>query len=49
MKFWNWGPITIWHSIESVAFFSKSLHPNVHMQAYRRGKAVKMFQDAFVK
>ena len=23
MKFWNWGPTTIWHIIESVAFFFK--------------------------
>ena len=30
MKFWNWGPTTIWHNIECVAFyFSKSLYPNV--------------------
>ena len=27
MKFWNWGPTSIWHNIESVAFFSKPLHP----------------------
>ena len=27
VKFWNWGLITIWHNMESVAFFSKSLHP----------------------
>ena len=27
MKFWIWGPATNWHNIESVAFFSKSLHP----------------------
>ena len=28
MKFWNWGPTTIWHNIECVAFyFSKSLRP----------------------
>ena len=30
MKFWNWGPTTIWHNTESVALcFSKSLHPTV--------------------
>ena len=30
MKFWNWGPTTIWYNIESVAFlFSKSLHPTL--------------------
>ena len=30
MEFWNWGPTTIWHSKESVAFFSsKLLHPSV--------------------
>ena len=30
MKFWNWGPTTIWHYTESLAFFSsKSLHPTV--------------------
>ena len=30
MKFWNWGPTTIWHNIQCVAFFllSKSLHPS---------------------
>ena len=27
MKFLNWGPTTIWHNIECIAFyFSKSLH-----------------------
>ena len=30
MKFWNWGPTTIWHNLGCVAFyFSKSLHPTV--------------------
>ena len=29
MKFWNWGPTTIWHNIQCVAFSSKSLHPTV--------------------
>ena len=34
MKFWNWGTKTIWHNIESLAFFlsSKSLHPIVRVQ-----------------
>ena len=29
MKSRNWGPTTIWHNIECIAFFSKSLHPTV--------------------
>ena len=29
IKFWHWGPTTIWHNRESVAFFSKSLHPTL--------------------
>ena len=33
MTFWNWGPTTIWHNVESVEFFSKSLHPTVDMAA----------------
>ena len=27
MKFWNWGPTTIWHNIQ---YNSKSLHPIVN-------------------
>ena len=35
MKFWNWGPTTIWHNIGSVTYFlSKSLHPNEHLLNY---------------
>ena len=31
MKFYNWGPTTIWHNIECVALdLSKSLHPTEH-------------------
>ena len=26
VKFWNWGPTTIWHSIECVAFFFSQNH-----------------------
>ena len=29
IKFWICGPTTIWHNIQSVAIFSKSLHPAV--------------------
>ena len=31
VKFWNWCPITIWHSMKCVQFFSsqKSLHPSL--------------------
>ena len=29
--FWNWGPTTIWHRIESIEFFSKSFHPTVQL------------------
>ena len=27
VKFCNWGPITIWHNIESVAFFFFKITP----------------------
>ena len=35
MKFWIWGPTIIWHNLGCVAFyFSKSLHPTVHIYHY---------------
>ena len=41
MKFWNWGPTTIWHNIENVAFyFSKSLHPTRLLLLNSFGEAV---------
>ena len=31
MKFWNWGPTTIWHNMTcGQNCFQKSLHPNIH-------------------
>ena len=37
MRFWNWGPTTMLHTIDCVAFyFSKSLHP----KAQPRGQAL---------
>ena len=32
MKFWNWGPTTIWHNMMTCDqnCFQKSLHPSVH-------------------
>ena len=33
VKFWNWGPLTIWRNMTSVRFFSsqKPLHPTDHL------------------
>ena len=40
MKFWNWGPITIWHNMTfGQNCFQKSLHPNLHVVGKRVGPA----------
>ena len=37
MKFWNWGPTTIWHNCMSLILkVKKSLHPNAHAKAYEK-------------
>ena len=28
--FWNWGPVTIWHNMRSVQFFTLKKHSTVH-------------------
>ena len=48
MKFWNWGPTTIWHDIECVAFyFSKSLHPNLQYSC--NSKLLQKSQNMYLK
>ena len=48
MKYWNWGPTTIWHNIESVAFFSssKSLHPTLDPHLFFAGPDPAVFLNA---
>ena len=46
MKFWNWGPKTILHNRECIAFyFSKLHHPTVGAQ---QGASVTRFVTLFI-
>ena len=53
MKFWNWGPTTIWHNMTcGQNCFQKSLHPNAqhsfHFQKTAGAFIMNILQNPFL-